>query len=399
MNRVKFTHLYFTLGCILLCNPVVSLFDVFPDFIGCILVAKALAELKYLDYRFELAVKELWLFGFVSVARTALMMFYFDMDASSVLSSVTLLGAAELFFFIYFAVSLYGGFAYLASRMDSDSIIKKIDGIKFITVAFIIVRVACTVLPELAAIFELDLQADLNPSLDLTLYSLARYKRYAYVLCFTVATAMAIYWVRETALFVKTFNNDKAFSEAVSAKYGEFEKRNPLVSVLNSLKAHAVMFVVGCIFMANLAFDGILLVPAWLGCLLLGLSLNKPTSKALAGFTACAAALALTAYVPFVREVDAVGAAVFAVSVVYAVTAAEKGLATLAADSTDTDISGALAAPRVFMLIYVAAVAVGRMHFNEWVQTVGVIAFAIWIVLEIKLVSALIDEMRAKTRL
>ncbi len=397
--KSKFGHLYFTLGCLLVCNPVVSLFDIFPDFIGCILIAVSLSELKYLDYRFELAVKQLWLLGGVSVIRTALMMFYFDMDASSVLASTSLLGAAECFFFIYFAISLFGGFGYLADRLESDRIIKKLSGIKVVTVVFIAVRVACTVLPELAAILELDLQADLNPDLDLTLYALARYKRYAYVLCFTVAVAMAIYWMREIIAFVKTYKADSAFYSAIAKRYGEFEERNPLVPVLTTLKRHCALLIVGCAFTANLIFDGILLVPAWVGCIILGLSVYKQTAKGLLPYLGCAATLAICAYVPFVRDVEMVCSTLFAVCVIYAVTGAEKSLAALAVDSADTDIGSALTVPRVFMIIYAAVVAVGGIFTNEWIHTVGVLAFALWILLEIKLIFAIIDEMKAKTRL
>ncbi len=395
----RFSHLYFTLGCVFLCNPVISVFDILPDFIGCALIIKALSRLKYLDYRIELAVKQLWLLAGVSAVRTVLMPFYFDMDSSAVLSAVSLLGAAEAFCFIYFALSFYRGMSYLASRCDSDGVLARVDNVRFVTLAFVIVRVACTVLPELACIWELEAQSGLDYNSSLTTYAIYKYKRYAYVLCATLSAALGIYWVKESAGFVKTVHADKGFFDSVDGKCNDFTERNPLVPLYETVRARGILLLVGCVLMMNLGFDGVTVLPAWIGALLFAFTALRMGEYRLAGAEVLiSSVLALTEYLPAVRAIPWLSALSLLVLTVAAVFVAGLVFRRLAA-SADAEVKEAQLLPLVAFVLFAVATAAATLWFSSLLHTVRVLLFVLWMFLEIKLVYAVLDSIKQRIRL
>lgn len=397
--KIRFSHLYFTLGCVFLCNPVISVFDILPDFIGCMLIIKSLSELKFLEYRIELAVKELYFLAGISAVRTALMFFYFDMDSSAVLSAVSLLGAAEAFFFIYFAISFFSGINYLASRNDSDGVLERIDGIRFVTIAFMAVRVACTILPELAAIWELEALSSLDFNSPLTSFAVNKYKNYGYVLCLTISTIMAIYWIKEVASFVNSLRRDKGFFAALTEKCNEFAKRNPLVPLYETLRARSIFYVIGCAFLINLSFDGIAVFPAWGGALIFGFMAWRIKDKRLAlGAVGVGALLALCEYLPFIKNTAWLSVLLYGLLIIAAyVLGAEvyKKVATAA----EADITAAQNLTRIAFLVFALASAATSLWFSSWLHTVRVLLFVIWFFFEIKLVYAILDDIKARIRL
>ncbi len=397
--KIKFSHLYFTLGCVMLCNPVVTVFDILPDFIGCALIIKSLSQLKYLDYRIEQAVRELWLLAGISAVRTVMMPFYFDMDSSAVLATVSLLGAAEAFFFIYFALSFYRGMSYLASRSDGESVLDSVDNTRVITIVFILVRVACTVLPEIAAIFELEAQASLDYTNTLTVYAVNKYKRYAYLVAFAISTIAGVYWVKESASFVKNVRRDKGFFAAVTEKCVAFEERNPLVPLYETVRARGILYVVGSVFMMNLSVDGITVIPAYVGAAVFAfIALRTKEYKLAAIEAALAAGLALTEYLPMIKDVQWLSVLLFGLLTVAAVTAAGFVFRKVAA-TADVDVSEVHLLPQVMFALVVLATAAASFWFGTVVHTVRVVLFLVWLFTEIKLVYAVLDDIKARIRL
>ncbi len=397
--KIKFSHLYFTLGCVFLCNPIVSLFDVLPDFVGCALIIKSLSELKYLDYRIEQAVRELWLLAGVSAVRTVLMFFYFDMDSSAVLSAVSLLGAAEAFLFIYFALLFFKGVTYLATRSEGDGVLGRVDNARVVAIVFMAVRVACTVLPELAAILELEVQASLDYSSTLTLYAINKYKRYAYVLGMVISMAMGIYWVKESAGFVRTFRRDKGFFDAVAEKCRAFAERNPLVPLYEKLRARGVLVAVGCLCMMNLRADGITVIPAYVGaCIFAFVALRVGEYGFAAAEAVIAAGLALREYLPFIKGEPWLSSLVFGLLTLAAVLVANSIFGKVSSDA-DVDVSDARFLPNLAFVPVMLATAAVSFWFSSLLHTMRVLLFVLWMFFEIKLVYAVLDDVKARIRL
>lgn len=64
-------------GLILLVNPIISLYDILPDFIGYLLLFSALREVSHLEGRMEDAQSKLiWLAGVHALRLTLALVFY-----------------------------------------------------------------------------------------------------------------------------------------------------------------------------------------------------------------------------------------------------------------------------------------------------------------------------------
>lgn len=101
-------------GLILLVNPIISLYDILPDFIGYLLLFTALREVSRLEGRMEDAQSRLiWLAAFSGLRLTLALVFY-DAQSSFKLLVCFSLAVVELVTFLMWSASFFSGLEYLA---------------------------------------------------------------------------------------------------------------------------------------------------------------------------------------------------------------------------------------------------------------------------------------------
>lgn len=407
MKLKRFYGKSFIIGCVFLFNPIISLFDVLPDFIGCLLIATSLKEICVLDSRLENAMRQMYYLAGVSAARLLLMFFVFDMDSSWVLSCVSLLGVAELFFFLYFLVSFFGGMTYLAQRCDSENVLSGVDNVKIFSCIFCVVRTVCTVLPQLAALPELTLSADPDALKGLTPELLALYKNYAIVILFVISFIVGICWLKSMYSFMKGVSSDSALKEMLERRYGEYVGDVPMEEAFIVFKGAAWLYVVGALFCADVRFYnewsmyGKLLIPAWVGTLIFAYVAMRlgGNRKLLFAYGALAAAQAVVGYFVTGAVLSGFAAVVSGGAVIAAAFCTEGVLADYTEGAMALDIRGILLPQRVLLVVYVLCSAVYAFTDITLVHTAKVLCFAVWIALIVRTFSAVGDHIKAYRRL
>lgn len=406
MKLKRFYGLYFIVGCVFICNPVIKLYDVLPNFIGYLLMVHALKEINVLEYRIENAANQLYYLAGISGVRSLLMFFTFDMDSSSMLSAVSLLAAAEVFFLISFFVSYYGGISYLAQRCESENVLARVDDMRTLGIVFTLVHVAATVLPELAALPELTLAEDPDKLPWLTPEKLYVYKNYATAILFIVSLAVGIWWIKNTASFIRGVQKDHSFREGLESRYAVYIEGVPDEELYLSVLGAMWMYLAGCLCCCNLRlYDDVgmtsfLALPAWVGTVIMAAAAFRMGARGklilvygVLGVVQIACSYALPSGI-----VSDLGGVFVALSSGVAVYLTEKTLADRLLKGIDLDIKGAFNLQRVFLALFLIVGIVYGFISKSWLHSVRVVAFVLWIGFTVRTVLAVKDEIKPRRR-
>lgn len=402
MKLKRFYGVYFTLGCLFLVEPTVQLFDVLPNAIGFLLIATALKEISVLEYRIEAAMKLLYYGAGVSAVRFALMFFTFDMDSSAVLSAVTLLGVAEILVLISFFVSFFGGLSYLAQRCESENVLGKIDSIRTLGIVFAVIHTGMTILPELTALIEISLSHDPDAYPNLTLGRLNLYKNYATVLAFVISLIGGIWWASGTLSFMKGVRGDAAFRTAVEKRYGDYIGETPDEEFYLSLKSALLLMTVGYIFCMNLRiYDDVglhynLVVPAWVGTLLLALALRRLGGGlyGVLGFLGGAAVQLVFGHFLTEGVGESVGAVLIPVTIFALSFTVEELLKKCLLEKMGLDIGPDLLKQRLALAIHLGLSIAYGLTGISLLHSFKVVFFVLWIIFARWTFSAVGDEIK-----
>lgn len=399
MTLRRFNSCLFTLGLVFLFNPVIGLVDILPDFIGALCIAAAVTEVAMLDERLENARRLMYYLAAVSGVRTVLMLFTFDMNDNDVLSAVTILAVCELFVLIYFAVSFFGGISYIAQRSESEGVLGAVDRIRRLWIVFFCLHSAATVVPELAALPQLLLLYDPESIPWLTEGRLQLYKNYLILILGTAAFALGVWWLKQTYAFIKDVRGDKDFTASLEKRYGQFLAANPLQGLFLDVRFAAICFVLGCALQVGIRVDGMDVLPAWVGTLLLLLAvwrLNKKSNVTALVYLCVAAAIQGVA----VHLLGGIPSAVLlAVTGVAAVYLAEQGLATRVKAAIDWDISGYYLFTRVLYGGFFVLSAVYSGVSNYWIHLGRILCYGGWIAVAVWFCSSVTGEIKLRRRL
>lgn len=201
-------------GLIFFFNPCVNLFDIFPDFIGCILISAGLYKLSDVEGRFFAARQISNRLIAIYLSKIFFWIYAFGSWKDGFLPLTFAYSVIEILMMIGLCSTLYGGIEYTANLHGGDKHLAKINTVSKYTVIFMIVKNVLAFLPEA---FELTRpsQNDLSYHID-PVVTLADYKQYA-VLFFTVITLiLGIYYIIVNFNFFTGLAKDKAFCANLS---------------------------------------------------------------------------------------------------------------------------------------------------------------------------------------
>lgn len=200
-------------GLILLVNPIISLYDILPDFIGYLLLFTALREVSRLEGRMEDAQSRLiWLAAFSGLRLTLALVFY-DAQSSFKLLVCFSLAVVELVTFLMWSASFFSGLEYLLNRNDGEELVGRLSNVRFLTVLFFIVRSACNLLPEFTSLLEDAAMTDLTNAARYL--ALAGGKNLFILLGIVVVLVLGGFWLSGTLRFMKSAAGDARFSAAL----------------------------------------------------------------------------------------------------------------------------------------------------------------------------------------
>lgn len=398
MTLKRFYSPLFLVGVVFLFNPVVSLVDVLPDFIGALLIGTALTELAMLDERFENARRLIFYVAAISGVRTALMFSMFRMDETWILSLVSILGAAELFAILYFTFSFFGGISYIAQRSDSESVLGEVDRIKRLWIFFFILHVAAAILPEALCLPQQVVRENPDDIPWVTERQLVLYRYYARMLLSTASLFLGVWWLKNSFTFFKGVKNDALFKASLEKRYGEFFAANPLQELFLDVKFALICLTAGCALQFGFYVDGKAVLPAWLGSLIIILVLWRAGNKNKTPFIIVGACvLAQVAGAHFLK--GAAAAVILAVSSATAVFIGENGITARVKQAIDTEIDVYFYLTRLFYIAFFILGVVYAFWSNYWVHLARLVCFGAWIAVVVWAASSVIGEIKLRRRL
>lgn len=196
-------------GLLFFFNPCINLFDIFPDFIGCILISAGLHRLSDVEGRFFAARQISNRLIAIYISKMFFWIYAFGSWKDGFLPLTFIYGVIEIIMMIGLFSSLYGGIEYAANLHGGDRHLPRINTVSKYTVIFMAIKNLLAFLPEafeLARPSESDLSYHIDP-----VVTIADYKQYA-VLFFTVLVLiLGIYYVIINYRFFINLARDKAF--------------------------------------------------------------------------------------------------------------------------------------------------------------------------------------------
>ena len=196
-------------GLVFFFNPCINLFDIFPDFIGCILISAGLYKLSDVEGRFFAARQISNRLIAIYLSKLFFWVYAFGSWKDGFLPLTFIYAVIEIIMMIGLCASLYGGIEYTANLHGGDKHLSKINSVSKYAVIFMVIKNVLAFLPEA---FELTRpsQNDLSYHID-PVVTLADYKQYA-VLFFTVITLiLGIYFIIDNFKFFGGLAKDKEF--------------------------------------------------------------------------------------------------------------------------------------------------------------------------------------------
>ncbi len=219
---------YFIIAAIFLFNPIVSIFDILPDFIGYFLLMKAFTDASYVFDNASETHDAMKRMGLISIFKMVCLVILPSTDATMALVFSFTFSILELMYGIGAFQRLFDTTSFICLRCDEDRFVSKSEKLKKFTIGFFIVRILCATIPDLFTLFLSD------PSNAWKV----RFRTLAFIFTVIIALIVGLVWlVRTTSFFKKTLTknvNDKiiqAFNEEMKDRQSVFFSKDFIFAI------------------------------------------------------------------------------------------------------------------------------------------------------------------------
>lgn len=248
------------IGFLFLLNPDLLTLDVFPDFIGYLMIAHGLYRLSFLEERIALARKFSYFLAAASALKFACNLMVFTTTVESTRLTVTFLFfAVETALCLFFADHVFKGIQYLAVRKDSNLALKGYEVAKLYVTVFFVVKNLANFLPQGIAAFYPDVDADPNlvENYSSMRQSFLVLRSVLFVVGAVALLAVGIYAARVLRAYLARCRSDEAFVLRLQKAYDEKVTSSGNMQIRLAVKSAFAMFFAGTLFLADMYLDHI----------------------------------------------------------------------------------------------------------------------------------------------
>lgn len=250
---------YFILAGIFLFNPVISIFDLLPDFIGYFLIMKAFSDASYVyDNASEThdAFKKM---GIISLFKLVCMVILPSTDATMALVFSFTFAILEIMYGLGAVQRLFDATSFICLRCGEDRFVPKSEKLKLFTVVFLIVKVVCATIPDFFTLFLSDPANAWK----------ARFRGLIFVFTAVIALIVGIIWlVRFISFFRQTLTENVrekikvAFTEEMKDRQTVFFSKDFIFAI--GIMIISLIFTIDFYVDKIEVFSDILLAPIFL---------------------------------------------------------------------------------------------------------------------------------------
>lgn len=254
-------------GILFFFNPSFNMFDILPDFIGCILIVCGLAEYSRLDENLSSAKKCAVYYGWISAIKLVFSV-WTNMGHSDYLLSFTFIfGVLDIICMLALFTNLYTGFDYFSMRHECESLRPSASNAFSMSVIFAFVTRILDFAPQ---ILELIRQKD---ELDLS-YNAYRKMPMSALKPYITAAALAINLILGILLIIMTAKfffkaaKDQRFISSAKEKYNSDILSDKGLYVSLIMPGVYTFMYIGFAFLYDFSIDAVNLLPSFIGTLL-----------------------------------------------------------------------------------------------------------------------------------
>lgn len=257
-------------GFIFFFLPNISIIDVLPDFIGCILVICGLNKLTDLTPGLADARKKFINVMYIMIAKffLAFSVPFFSnnvADGGYILIFTFTFGVLDLIFTLPAFMALLDGFVYLGNRTDTSSIFEKQSEFSTLTNIFIVTKAVLATIPDIAYIS--------NPEFSGTVSSnggfyLSEYKTLLTAINLFITGIIGIMWLVYAVRYFNGIRNDNKLIDHLTERYQNEVIPNKGLFIRRGIKTAFAFITVGGVLMLDVSIDLVNVIPDFLGGIL-----------------------------------------------------------------------------------------------------------------------------------
>jgi hypothetical protein len=272
---------YILIGAIFLCDPMMSVIDLLPDFIGYLLIMKGLYRMADLSGYVEDARRLCGKLVLAGLARPVSLLLIFGLVSDSERPTMTLvasfvLAVVDCLLLLPMWRKLGEGIQYLATRHGGQAAIATCRGGRSATermvslsCIFTVARDALATLPEFSVLAH-EASGVANPDKWSMLYEYIGLLRGAACLASLV---VGVVWLIALIRYARALSRDTAFWTAIGKVYTTDVLSRPDLFASRAVKRAMAMIGVAACLMIDLSFDEVCLTPDFLSAILLGVGI------------------------------------------------------------------------------------------------------------------------------
>ncbi len=261
-------------GLVFFFNPVFNMFDMLPDFLGCIIISLALTKLSFIDENLYSAKKCAVYYGFVSLARVVFSMWANASHTDYLLPFTFSFAVLDAIFLTALFRNLYTGLDYLANRSNAQNVRASLSNAYSMSVIFTFVTRILEFCPQIVEIFRQNDELDLSYTAHrkIPLYAL---KPYISAFCFIVMTLVGILFIIITARFFIKLSKNHIFLASAEQKYQDNINADRESFVCTILPGIFTFIAAGLFFMYNFSVDAVNVLATFISPVLFFIAFSK----------------------------------------------------------------------------------------------------------------------------
>ena len=288
-------------GFLLTVNPVWGITDILPDVLAWMLVWFGLRGFSELNDRMFSARKQaLYLMGLECAKIAVSIPLQDSMIRSDTMLATLVFSFGEMVCGVLFFRHFLSGVENFARSADSDGAYLRMENVRFLSVMFLTVRVAASLLPTLTAIPDWLVQYGeiLDDGVYNTLSGIAGIEDLLNMVLSIMVLIAAVVWLVSFLPLLNCLRKDGSMVVYLNALLEGPEPRRLLNCRFSHLHMARLCFGLGLLFPLDLHMDGIRFMPLWafpaffaVGCLFMGKFTSQKSFHKPFGFAVAAALL------------------------------------------------------------------------------------------------------------
>ena len=247
-------------------NPCINIIDPLPDFFGVVLLINGLRKWGDLCPGISDAIQGLQKLRWLMLLKMLFMALVPIVDDTYVLIFTFGFAILELIYMLPAIGRIFDGFEYFGTRFNGRSVYRDYKNVRTITFMFFIVKNVLAVIPELCSLSSYEYSGYVTAGVQI---DFARYKYPLLGVGIFLTALTGILWLVSIIPYWKRIGNDKEFMKRVSDQY-DLEVGNDIgLAFRRALYTVLALITAAPVFFLNMWFDGMNVIPNFLGGLLL----------------------------------------------------------------------------------------------------------------------------------